>query len=1150
MDDSIFAVGEGEGPITLAVNINGTDTRGIVDSGASRCVMDLGTMEVLGGNTSQIGESNSHLVDASNNEMPISGIWVAKTYIPRLKKTMSQAFYILNERTYKTLLLGRDFFSKTGPVTMDFIQNRIKIEDEWIKGISPTKKLRVNTTETVVIPPRSETIMSVRSKNQSALLGYEFYPDFGATSGIYFANALVQPDQNGCFNISVLNVNDHEVTLKSRTRIGDIKPCGTDSVVINTVTDNPTDKVKFGKQLTEKQKRQMREVVEKHNGVFASNPKKPKITNVLEHDINTGDARPTYVKPRRTPHIWKKEIDDIVQEMYDNGIIRKSKSPWNCPTILVKKHGKTRFVCDFRDLNKVTKADTYPLPNIKDCIENMEGAKFWTTLDAASAYWAVNLKEEDREKTAFSVPNGKFEFNVMAFGLRNAGPTYQRMIDICLSGLPTDRLAAYLDDIVIFSKSWEEHISDVDMVLRRFSEANISLRPDKCVFGSDEIDFLGYHINENGITPRKELVDSIIDFKQPKSKKEIKRFLGTVGFYHNFIEKFSDISYPLRHLTKDEVPFEWTPACSEAFELLKNRISTKPILAFPITNKPIIVEVDASGEAIGGVLTQEQQDGTIKPVAYYSCAMSKQEQKWDTFSKEAYALVVALRKWHTYLYGNKFTVKSDHNPLKTMRDRKDPRGKTARWLMEMSEYDFDIEYIKGVDNTKADFLSRGTPTATPPAGRIEEFIYTTDVLAQKEQFLATDNFRTQLLEEQDADMIIKTAKQELRENNTISKGRLKRVRKQLRIVDNILTKSGRPVIPSSMYGYIANEFHTLGNVEAHCGLDKTYELMKSRVYWPNMYGFLKNYIASCDTCQRCKALQMQPKAPLVSIVVPTQPVDFICMDIAYLEEDPDGYRYILLIGCVFSKFIMAVPLKEQTADVIVDAVYKKWICLHGSPRYLLSDKGSNVDGETVNEVCKKLHIEKRRTSGYHAQGNGFAERSIRNVREILRTALLSKKLPQIFWRSILNSLVFAINATVSKSTQCAPYEIVFGRKPQLPLDSYLDLRKEFINDSSQLEYLKDIKVQLMEIIDQVAKALDISRATMCKQYNKHLKVNNYLPNDKVWLQRKTFQLTENEKLSPRRSGPWTIVKILPNKVNFKIREDGTGKMMVITITIV
>ena len=226
----------------------------------------------------------------------------------------------------------------------------------------------------------------------------------------------------------------------------------------------------------------------------------------------------------------------------------------------------------------------------------------------------------------------------MPFGLRNVGATYQRMVDICLSGLPTDRLAAYLDDIVIFSKTWEQHKLDVDMVLDRFEASNISLRPEKCIFGSNEIDFLGYKISEKGITPRKELVQAIVDFQQPKSKKEIKRFLGTVGFYRNFIESFSNISLPLRMLIKDDAIFNWTSECEDAFNALKTRISSHPILAFPITNKGFIVEVDASGEAVGGVLSQEQINGSIKPVAYYSCALSKQQQKWDTFSKEAYAL--------------------------------------------------------------------------------------------------------------------------------------------------------------------------------------------------------------------------------------------------------------------------------------------------------------------------------------------------------------------------------------------------------------------------------------------------------------------------------------------------------------------------------
>ena len=216
-------------------------------------------------------------------------------------------------------------------------------------------------------------------------------------------------------------------------------------------------------------------------------------------------------------------------------------------------------------------------------------------------------------------------------------------------------------------------------------------------------------------------------------------------------------------------------------------------------------------------------------------------------------------------------------------------------------------------------------------------------------------------------------------------------------------------------------------------------------------------------------------------------MDFICIDIAYLEQDPDDYKYILLIGCVFSMFITAVPLKNQTAPTIVDALCKKWIYSHGSPRYLLSDKGSNLDGETVRDICENLHIEKRRISGYHAQGNGFAERSIRNVREIIRTALLDKDLPLSYWKSILDSVIFAINSSPSKSINCTPFEVVFGRKPNLPVDNYFNTKLEYTSASSPKEYLEDVKVQLFEIIHHVANSLQIVREKMVMRYGKNVK---------------------------------------------------------------
>ena len=1127
----------GEGCVTIGLNINKKPTRGMIDSGASKSVMDIGTLETLGIKHPYESDQNICLYDASNNKMEMSGCCNVEIHIPEINKSFFHEFNILNVKTYKTILLGRDFLETVGPVTIDIPKRRIKIGNKWINGEKHNNRFRVNCSESITLPARSEQTIPVKSKIDSAMLEFEFSPKFTGVKGVYLTRARVQPDINGRFAISILNVNEHDVKLTCRTRLGEIYPStdGNHPNINSPIVDDILGKIKIGINLSEEQHSRITEVIRRNADVFAKNPKKPNITATIEHPIETGDAFPTYAKPRRLPNAWKNEIHENIQEMVDNGIIRPSKSPWNCPIILVRKKGKTRFVCDYRDLNKVTKKDTYPLPNIKDCIENMEGTNYWSTMDAASAYWAVNVKESDREKTAFSIPNGKYEFKVMPFGLCNAGATYQRLIDICLSGLPSDRIIAYLDDIVIFSKTYEEHLSDIEKVFARLRTSNVSLRAEKCSFGCSQIEFLGYHLSTEGIKPRNELIDAIVNFSQPKTKKEVKRFLGTVGFYRNFIHHFSEISEPLRNLTNDNSNFQWNLNCEKSFTALKQCISQHPILAFPITNKEFIIEVDASDKAIGGILSQEQSDGHIKPVGYFSFSLSAQQQKWETFSKEVYALVAAVRQWHVYLYGNKFKVLSDHNPLLTIRNKKDPRGKVARWLMELQEYNFDISHIPGKQNQKADFLSRIVTANIPPTGRLEENVYR----------VTKENFHEQLRDEQNRDQVIQKAVHELLNTGRVTQGRLKRVGRHLRLEHHILTKSGRPIIPASMYQYIISEYHQGGDIKSHFGIEKTYETIKSRFYWPNMYHHIQNYIASCHICQQCKTNSQKPKAPLIPLIAPDKPMQFICIDIAYLEEDPDGYKYILLIGCVFSKFIAAIPLKDQTATVIIDAICKKWIYTHGSPKYMLSDQGSNVDGETIRTICEKLHIEKRRTSGYHAQGNGFAERSIRNVREVLRTALLHKQLLQSFWKSILDSVVFALNTSHSQATNCTPFEVVFGRKPTLPMDVYFDTKANYISDTSPTEYLKDIKVQLFETIDHVAKFLGIAREKMAKQYNKTLKTHKLVINDRVWLERRSFRSHENKKLSPRKTGPWTIMKVYPNGVNFRIKEDSSGRTKVV-----
>ena len=239
-----------------------------------------------------------------------------------------------------------------------------------------------------------------------------------------------------------------------------------------------------------------------------------------------------------------------------------------------------RFVCDFRGLNDVKK-DSYPLPHILDVLDAMKGTMYWSTLDAASAYWSMPLAEQDNEKTAFSVPRGKFEFNVTPYGLCNAGASYQRMIDICLSGLPPDRILAYMDDIVVFSKTFSEHLQHLEQVFQRLQHSGISLKLSKCVFASEKVDFLGFELSTIGIRPQSRLTDAIRTFSCPSTRKELKSFLGLAGFYRAFIPSFADISKPLNIMTSDKIPFDWNGECEQAFSCLKQKLCCEPVLKFP-----------------------------------------------------------------------------------------------------------------------------------------------------------------------------------------------------------------------------------------------------------------------------------------------------------------------------------------------------------------------------------------------------------------------------------------------------------------------------------------------------------------------------------------------------------------------------------------
>lgn len=1049
-------------------------------------------------------------------------------------------FYVSDSNSTDSILLGRNFMQLFGSVTFDFDRNRIKLGDIFCSGFR-TRCGRAKISKMVVVPAKSEVFIDMKSRKGNGLVKADFTPDLNnGISGLYAAKSRVVPNTEGHFRISVVNVTSQDIVLRKDGRLGKLTECA-ETVAEVDFEDYEGQSIDWTKvnigDIPDADRTRVLQLLEKYKDVFAKNTKKPKQVNNASHSIDTGGCLPIFKKPYQIPYAYTENFNTQTEEMLKNGIIRPSKSPWNAPVILVKKKDQSlRFVCDFRALNDATIKDTYPLPKIGEVIDRMEGSTYFTTLDCASAYWSIPLKEEDKEKTAFSGPRGKYEFNVTPYGLCNAGASYQRMMDISLSGLSMFKILTYLDDIVIFSRSLEEHEKQLEMLLERLRRCNISLNLSKCSFAMKEVDFLGYSLNGDGVKPQKRLTDAIRNFPTPNTKKELKRFLGISNYYRDFIPMYADISSPLNALTSEKSDYLWTNECENAFVDLKSKLCSYPVLTFPRLGESFVVEVDGSDVAVGGVLLQEDERGIEHPVAYFSNTLKREQRNWSAHSKEAYAIVLATRHWKSYLVGTKFRTRSDHNPLTTLRKTKDPRGKFQRWLTELEELTFDIEYKPGKLNVVPDALSRViNPAEHEPVDDLDDKLY--NILIEGE------NFMSQLKEEQMKDEVIADAKLKTETSRKIDRGRYRHVQKQLRVENDLLTKSGRIIVPPSLRSYVTENFHGDG----HFGTEKLYEKISRKFYWPNLYRYVQNHTTHCEICQKCKPSIKAPKAPLVPIQDPEYPMQFITLDIAYMVKDIGNYRYLLLIGDLFSKYIAGVPLRDQTAEDICNALQQEWLLVHGIPNFLLTDQGSNVDGTTMREVCKKFGIEKRRTSAYHSQGNGFAERSIRNVKETFRTYLLDNKMNQNKWRCALKDIIFALNTSVSAATKQVPYSLVHGRDVVVPADLRLGCSKDQLGRdiASAEDYAAETKIRLEKAYETVNKTLSTYRARMETNYNKSIKHRQYSVGDEVWLRKRNFKQGESEKLAPRRTGPWTIIEAKDNGRNFRIRNNRNGKISII-----
>lgn len=707
--------------VKCAVRIKGDPVYAILDSGAAVCVITKSLARKLRLEITK--PSNTIVVTADGTRNRALG-QIEKVPIVIQTLLIPTTFHVIDSKD-ETLLLGTDWFRRTRAV-LDFNNKSVQLTFLAKTILAP---ISIHIGEV----PRYVSFQEEEIDNEIDEIFDEYeYEDDLIEKEIHLLNSESSEDEEiwEQWYQQPLNYNPWDEKEEIPDQYNLLEDILNDYLTEDDEdkTDNPAlflAQAEKGNEwniqkdlhvgpLTDHQQTQFQQVLNNNEDICAKSQTDIGRTGLIKHQIHTGDAAPQARSPYRTNPKKKEFLREEIKKLEQQGMIKKSMSPWAAPVVIVdKKGGDLRMCVDYRPLNKVTKPDAYPLPRIDDLLESFRTANWFSTLDLASGFWQVEMDPKDKEKTAFITDFGLYEFNVMPFGLRNAPGTFQRLMNYVLQEFLGKFVAVYLDDIIIYSKTFEQHLDNITQVFQALRNANLKIKLKKCYFCLPSIAFLGHIVGRDGIRVDPSKIEKIRNFPAPTSVTEIRSVLGLFSYYRKFIKDFSKIAKPISKLLQKETPFQWTEKQQKAFEHLKERLISAPILRYPDFEQPFILYTDASGTGLGAVLSQKDKEGKEYVVAYASRSLNKHEQNYAVTDLECLAIVWAINYFQHYLGLLPFSVVTDHSALKWLQTSKIPTGRRARWIMQLQQYDFTIQHRAGKANANADALSRINPTEEP-----------------------------------------------------------------------------------------------------------------------------------------------------------------------------------------------------------------------------------------------------------------------------------------------------------------------------------------------------------------------------------------------------------------------------------------------------
>ncbi len=1086
--------------VRLSTSVNNLDTDGVVDTGAARTMVNEDTARsLLGAGYEAVLAHGKTKEFQTANDSPCWGY-----LLPQVEMSCCALVHNLDLYVLPTLpcpvLLGLDFLAKfeliidparktvfhpswSQPLLSMTVSNGKKglpaelLMMPSIEGTVQREGYRVRLvgSQNLAIPPRAEKILigrviglpveMARGKIAMDAIFTASPSTLGLPNEVMIGHEVTRVNRSSV-PVRVVNLGTEEVVLSKNLYLGQLMFNTPESLFSIVSPGEPKvaredgskevflDKFNWPGNLAAEEVVKLKQLIWDSSDVFSHNNFDLGVFQNVKHDVHTEGPPIRQPLRRQSPHA-RQQTFQLVKEMLEHGVVTPSTSPWASPVVLVSKpDGKTRFCVDYRRLNDATHKDAYPLPRIDDTLDSLGGGKYFSTLDLTSGYWQIALTPDAAEKSAFPTPFGLFQFTVLPFGMCNAPSTFQRAMECCLAGLQWEQCMVYLDDVIVFSATFSQHLERLGNVFDRFRTSGLKLKPSKCSFAKEEVKYLGHIVSREGIQPDPAKVEAVKNWPIPTCTRDVRSFVGLASYYRKFIQNFAHSAAPLHRLCSTKVPFSWAEAEQISFDKLKQLLITHPVLTYPDFSKPFRLDVDACGVGLGAVLSQVV-DGKEHVVAYSSRVLTDCEKRYPITEKEGLALFSGVKNFKHYLYGRTFLLVSDHDPLKYLRRTKDMSDRIWGWVLFLERFNYSVQHRPGNKHVNADALSRLPQGKREVQEKLEACMVAQPRLAAETRTILPPTFEeTELMRHQDRDPSL-SAIRELLETPQCQREPCAEVkitpffkhflknRREYSLSPQLVQFKGRSAIPQSQVSTVFQLCHDHA-LAGHLGEDRTRRLIASRFFWPGLDQDVHNYIRTCTACQLRKRNYRKVYSPL-------QPFEtsrlFQRFAIDIVSYPPVlGYSAVLVVIDYSTRWPEAFPLRDQTAATIARVLYNNIICRFGVPEVIHSDRGANFQSSLMSELYTLCGITRTRTTAYHPQGDGLVERQIQTLSDTLSRVGSGRG----DWLENLPSVLFALRVTPQASTGYSPYELLYGREPLLPADlqfGYLPVQGKFAHHS-------------------------------------------------------------------------------------------------------